>query len=164
MTDGHADAHAHEGGHASISFYIRIGAVLAVVTGVEVAVFYLPRLEAVATPLLVVLSTAKIILVVMFFMHLKFEGNWKYVLLAPTTILAIGLPMALMPDIGVSYYEPLAPQTGDWGPEMQDYKAHHAEHMEHANEDSGEPQHAEPEHQGAAEPGADTPADAETQG
>ncbi len=46
----------------------------------------------------------------LFFMHLKFERNWKYVFLFPTTILAIGLPLALLPDIGVHYYEVDVPQ------------------------------------------------------
>ena len=35
----------------------------------------------------------------------------EYVLLCPTTILAIGLPLALLPDIGVHYYEPDVPQN-----------------------------------------------------
>ena len=48
-------------------------------------------------------AVAKALFVMMFFMHLKFEGNWKFVLLAPTMILALGLPMALMPDIGVAF-------------------------------------------------------------
>ncbi len=55
------------------------------------------------------IATAKAMCVMMFFMHLKFEGNWKYVLLAPTVILAIGLPLALLPDVGVHYY-PADPQ------------------------------------------------------
>ena len=45
-------------------------------------------------------ATAKALFVMMYFMHLKFEGRWKYVLLSPTVILAIGLPLALLPDIG----------------------------------------------------------------
>lgn len=49
--------------------------------------------------------------VMLYFMHLKFERNWKYVLLAPTTILAIGLPLALLPDVGVHYYDVDVPQN-----------------------------------------------------
>jgi cytochrome c oxidase subunit IV len=55
-------------------------------------------------------AVAKALFVMLFFMHLKFEGNWKFVLLAPTTILAIGLPLALLPDIGVHYYTVASPQ------------------------------------------------------
>ncbi|MFK7819373.1 MAG: cytochrome C oxidase subunit IV family protein [Planctomycetaceae bacterium] len=57
------------------------------------------------------IATAKALFVLTYFMHLKFEGNWKLVLLAPTAVLAIGLPLALLPDIGVSYYDNLAPQS-----------------------------------------------------
>lgn len=63
--------------------------------------------------LVLAVAVAKAMCVMMFFMHLKFEGNWKYVLLAPTTILAIGLPLALYPDVGAAYYTSTAPQL-DW--------------------------------------------------
>ena len=56
------------------------------------------------------ISTAKALFVMVYFMHLKFEGRWKYVLLAPTVILAIGLPLALLPDIGVHYYTEVSNQ------------------------------------------------------
>lgn len=42
--------------------------------------------------------------VMMYFMHLKFEGGWKYVILLPTLLLGLGLPLAMMPDLGVHYY------------------------------------------------------------
>ena len=82
--------------------------------------------------LVLAVAMAKALCVMMFFMHLKFEGNWKYVLLAPTTILAIGLPLALLPDIGVTYYTSSAPQREEWGTEFADYKAHHSDHEEHS--------------------------------
>lgn len=61
--------------------------------------------------LVLAVAAAKALCVMMFFMHLKFEGNWKYVLLAPTTILALGLPLALLPDVGLHYYVLDVPQT-----------------------------------------------------
>ena len=57
------------------------------------------------------IAVAKAACVMLFFMHLKWERGWKYVLLAPTTILAIGLPIALMPDIGWSYYHRIPTET-----------------------------------------------------
>lgn len=57
------------------------------------------------------IAAAKAGCVMLYFMHLKFERNWKYVLLAPTIILAIGVPLALMPDIGVHYYLVDTPQS-----------------------------------------------------
>ena len=56
------------------------------------------------------IATLKALVVMLFFMHLKFERAWKYVLLGPTVILAIGLPLALLPDVGVHYYDMDVPQ------------------------------------------------------
>lgn len=89
--------------------------------------------HAITIVLVMAVAVAKALCVMMFFMHLKFEGNWKYVLLAPTTILAIGLPLALMPDIGVAYYTPTAPQYGEWGEEMAKFHE-----LEHSDEEHGE--------------------------
>lgn len=77
--------------------------------------------------LVLAVACAKALCVMMYFMHLKFEGNWKFVLLAPTTILAIGLPLALFPDIGASYYTSVAPQTGIWSAEIQEFESHHSQ-------------------------------------
>ena len=56
-------------------------------------------------------ATAKALFVMMNFMHLRFEGKWKYLLLSPTVILAMGLPLALLPDVGVHYYTTDIPQN-----------------------------------------------------
>jgi cytochrome c oxidase subunit 4 len=82
--------------------------------------------KGVTIVLVLAVACAKALCVMMYFMHLKFEGNWKYVLLAPTTILAIGLPLALFPDIGASYYTSVAPQTGVWAGEISEFQAHHS--------------------------------------
>ena len=66
--------HDSHGAHASVRFYWMIGIVLAIITAVEVAVFYIPALERVLVPVLLVLSAAKFALVVMFFMHLRFDS------------------------------------------------------------------------------------------
>jgi caa(3)-type oxidase subunit IV len=49
---------------------------------------------------LVVLAVTKASLVGLYFMHLKYEGKWIYLLLLPTAFLMIMLPLALYPDIG----------------------------------------------------------------
>jgi cytochrome c oxidase subunit 4 len=61
------------GSHPSVSFYVLIGVILSVVTGIEVAIYYLPAFDQVAVPLLVLLSASKVVLVIMFFMHLKMD-------------------------------------------------------------------------------------------
>ena len=60
--------------------------------------------------LVISIAIAKALFVMSYFMHLKFEGNWKFLLLAPTVALAMGLPLALLPDVGVHYYTVDVPQ------------------------------------------------------
>ena len=71
-----AEAQVHEGGsHASVGFYWTIAGVLAVITAVEVAIFYIDALAPALAPILLTLSAVKFALVVMFFMHLKFDSK-----------------------------------------------------------------------------------------
>lgn len=62
------------------------------------------------TLIVLAIACAKALFVIIYFMHLKFEGRWKYVLLCPTIILAIGLTIAMLPDIGIHYYVNESPQ------------------------------------------------------
>ena len=114
--------------------YLAVFLVLCACTALSVAFDVLHFEEKAVTIVLVLaVAVAKAMCVMMFFMHLKFEVNWKYVLLAPTTILAIGLPLALMPDIGVTYYTSTAPQAGAWGEEA---RAFHDQHHDDDDERS----------------------------
>ena len=131
---GHED-HSH--GHVS---YIAVFCALCVFTALSVLadIVHLPN-TAVKTVIVMAVAVAKATCVMLFFMHLKFEGNWKYILLAPTTILAIGLPIALMPDVATSYYISDVPQE-------YDYKEFIAVHGHHDDEGHAEGEH----HDGAA--------------
>jgi cytochrome c oxidase subunit 4 len=44
-------------------------------------------------------SCTKAMLVIMFFMHLLWEANWKWVLTIPATFMSIFLMLMLVPDI-----------------------------------------------------------------
>ena len=46
-------------------------------------------------------SCTKAMLVIMFFMHLKWEANWKWVLTVPASIMSAILIIALIPDVGM---------------------------------------------------------------
>jgi cytochrome c oxidase subunit IV len=87
-SDGH--------GHGSVALYVWIGAILAVLTFVEVAVYFMEALEAIEVPLLIILSTAKLILVVMFFMHLKMDHRSLTWLFLAGAVLAIFMVSALI--------------------------------------------------------------------
>jgi len=64
------DAH----GHPSDGFYVLIALALAVLTALEVTASYL-ELGAVFLPLLFVLMGIKFVMVVLFFMHLRFDNK-----------------------------------------------------------------------------------------
>jgi cytochrome c oxidase subunit 4 len=65
---------AHRG-HPDDAEYIKIGIILAVITAIEVALFYIDLDRRLLIPVLMVLSGAKFIIVVSFFMHLKFDSR-----------------------------------------------------------------------------------------
>jgi cytochrome c oxidase subunit 4 len=60
------------------------------------------------------IATAKALCVMAVFMHLQFERAWKYLLLAPTLILASAIPFALAPDVALHYYTPDVPQMKEY--------------------------------------------------
>lgn len=103
-----ADTHAHDDGHGSHPHinYLGIFIALCVCTLISVAFDALPVTKGVIAVLVLAVAVAKAQFVMRYFMHLKFEGLWKYVLLLPTAILACGLPLALAPDIALHYYTP----------------------------------------------------------
>jgi len=45
-------------------------------------------------------SCCKAMLVILFFMHMLWEANWKYVLTIPASMMSIFLLLMLVPDIG----------------------------------------------------------------
>lgn len=86
--------------HPPIRTYLVIAAVLAVITSVEVAVFYITWLARFLVPILVVLSAAKFALVVMFFMHLRFDSRVFTGLFVGPLVIAVSIVLALMALFG----------------------------------------------------------------
>jgi cytochrome c oxidase subunit 4 len=69
-------APAHGSSHPSVKEYVRIGVILAVITAAEVATYYVQDdLGAWLRPILFTLSIVKFVLVVLWFMHLKFDSR-----------------------------------------------------------------------------------------
>jgi cytochrome c oxidase subunit 4 len=71
----HAAADARHAGHPSPKEYVRIGVVLAVLTALEVAASYAGVSGSILIPTLFVLALIKFALVVLWFMHLKFDDR-----------------------------------------------------------------------------------------
>jgi cytochrome c oxidase subunit 4 len=61
--------------HPSTREYVRIAIILAVVTAAEVAIYYVDALEDVLIPMLFAFALVKFSLVVMWFMHLRFDSR-----------------------------------------------------------------------------------------
>jgi cytochrome c oxidase subunit IV len=116
-----AEEHAAEA-HAP---YIKVWAYLAVLTAVEY--FYASWFKDFFLILLLGLlfwALIKAGLVGWFFMHLKFEGNWVYMMIIPACVLATIFVLALLPDMALkenadepivedtSYALPAPPQPG----------------------------------------------------
>lgn len=70
-----ATAHAAEHAHPSLKTYVDIAIILAIITGVEVLIYYIDALSGVLVPALLILSAIKFITVVGYFMHLKFDSR-----------------------------------------------------------------------------------------
>ena len=75
-------AGAHEDHHPSALQYLKIGAILTVITAVEVALYYIDMNRTLLLSLLGVLSVIKFAMVVMWFMHLKFDNRLFSILFA----------------------------------------------------------------------------------
>jgi cytochrome c oxidase subunit 4 len=59
--------------HPGAAEYVKIAIILTAITAIEVAVYYVEGLRPIIGPILITLSVAKFALVVMFYMHLKFD-------------------------------------------------------------------------------------------
>jgi cytochrome c oxidase subunit IV len=74
-TTHHAEEHAVEHAHPSPREYVKIAVILAIITAIEIAVFYIERLDPYEAYILLPLSALKFILVVGYYMHLKFDNR-----------------------------------------------------------------------------------------
>ena len=91
-TTPHAEAHEHK--HPGWQTYVKIGAILTAITVWEVWAYYIPSLVAsrLFVPMLLILSAVKFTMVVMFYMHLKYDHKlFRVLFTGPMLIAAITL-------------------------------------------------------------------------
>jgi len=87
---------AGERAHPGPLEYTRIGLILAVITAVEVGVFYLDIAQWALVTILVVLSAVKFSLVVMWFMHLRFDSQvFSWLLVGGLALIGVLLVVVL---------------------------------------------------------------------
>ncbi len=80
--------------------YAQIGAALAIVTAVEVTVYYIDALEGVLVPMLLVLSALKFSLVALWFMHLRFDNRLFSLFFVGGLALAFAIFMVVLASLG----------------------------------------------------------------
>ena len=101
-------------GHISPkSTYYMIFGTLMVLTAITVAVAFVP-LGVFNFPVAIAIAITKATLVILYFMHVKYEGKWVYAIMVPAGLLAVILVLALMPDIGTPYEDPGAVEETAW--------------------------------------------------
>ena len=100
------EGHNHDaGGHGGVGKYNAVFFALCFLTLISYLVGNSATLRE-KTPgimwaMMMAVSCAKASLVILFFMHLKWEANWKYVLTVPASIMSVFLMLMLVPDIGL---------------------------------------------------------------
>ncbi|MCX7413601.1 MAG: cytochrome C oxidase subunit IV family protein [Planctomycetia bacterium] len=103
--DGHGPHGENDHGHGGIGKYMLVFLALCGLTTLSFFTYspYWPwRNEPqVGWAFMMAVSCTKAMLVVVFFMHVFWEANWKYVLTIPAAMMAIFLAIMLIPDIGL---------------------------------------------------------------
>ena len=105
MSDhAHAAAHAHDD-HGGIAKYIYVFIALCALTSASFFTYsdYWPfhAQPQIGWAFMMAVSCTKAMLVILFFMHVKYEAGWKYVLTIPAAFMSLFLILALVPDIGM---------------------------------------------------------------
>jgi cytochrome c oxidase subunit 4 len=97
----HDDAH-----HGSYALFYAVAIMLVILTACSYATFtpvwssLFGDNLAVKRAWMMAVSCSKAMLVILFFMHLKWEANWKWILTIPASGMSIFLALALVPDVG----------------------------------------------------------------
>ena len=105
MTDEsvHSEEHADHGG---LGVYLAVFLALCFLTACSFWTYsdYWPKSldsDSIKRTFMMAVSCLKALLVALFFMHLKWEANWKWVLTVPASMMSIFLMLMLVPDIGL---------------------------------------------------------------
>ncbi len=106
-TDHDSDAEAHHD-HPGDRQYIKIAIILTIVTAIEVAIYYVEGIRDFLVPVLIVLSLAKFIAVVGYFMHLKFDDR-RFMLVF---VAGLGISVAVITALVIMFW------TGNFFPDL----------------------------------------------
>ncbi len=97
----HHDEAGEHGAHPTDAQYIKIALILAVVTAIEVGLYYTKFSQAVTNVALLVLAAIKFVMVAAYFMHLKFDSRILRRLFISGFVLAASVYVAYLVTLGV---------------------------------------------------------------
>jgi cytochrome c oxidase subunit 4 len=95
-------AHAGTGAHPTPAEYVNIGLILGLITGIEVVVYYIDAIRGALVPILLILSAVKFTLVVMWFMHLRFDNALFSTFFTGALMLAAAIFIVVLATLGAS--------------------------------------------------------------
>lgn len=101
-----ADA-AHDHGESKFQIFVQIAMILAVITGVEIVIVYIPMVRWLVMSTLIILSLVKFMMVIFYFMHLKWDKLFCTILFFIGLVLAGGTAIALLALFAVGDSHPL---------------------------------------------------------
>lgn len=81
---------------ATVGTYLKVAVILTLITALEVGVIYIRRLAPIIVPLLLVMALAKFALVVLFFMHLRYDRRVLTAVFVGPILVAVLVAVALM--------------------------------------------------------------------
>jgi cytochrome c oxidase subunit 4 len=129
---GHGEHDGHAG-HGGLGKYLLVFLALCVLTGASFMTYsewWRDHFSAhTGWALMMAVSCTKALLVMLFFMHLLWEANWKYVLTIPAAMMSLFLALMLVPDIGL--------RTWWYTPERWLHAAQPEEHHEYDGKHGG---------------------------
>jgi cytochrome c oxidase subunit 4 len=103
--DASHDVHGAGDGHGGIGKYLLVFLALCALTTMSFftysSLWPWKNEPHVGWAFMMAVSCTKALLVVLFFMHVFWEANWKYVLTIPAAMMAIFLAIMLIPDVGL---------------------------------------------------------------
>jgi caa(3)-type oxidase subunit IV len=100
MADEHAEAHAGP----DFALYLKVFGALVVCTALSFLANWLLGQNASSMAIIMVVAVIKAVLVVMIFMHLKFDWSKLYFIVIPVLILAVMMMIVLLPDIVLAWH------------------------------------------------------------
>jgi cytochrome c oxidase subunit IV len=109
----------HHEEHPGPRTYVEVAIILAIITAVEVAVYYISAVRGFLVPMLLVMSIAKFLAVVGYFMHLKFDDRRFRWIFGAGLAISLSVVVALIVMFWTGAYfpgpgdQPLAPPAAE---------------------------------------------------